>query len=186
MPLPFPNAPAATDFLSVSQGQIQANFQALNNVVAGLFDQIGAATPTAATQLALCNLNLGGTPQLYLVRQGSSAAHPISVGSWANPGYAYMTAGNPAGGQFMIKFGTGTIAAGNLFVDIAYPAPNFTQFPYVQVTAWNPNPVPAAPLYPSLIIDNGGAINGRLTLRVKIQVASTVNIPFHFMAIGIV
>jgi len=106
MPLPYPNIPAAGDFLSVSQAQIQGNFVALNNVVDGVFDQVGAAPATAATQLALVNLNVGGVPQLHLTRQSSGATIPITrYTAGANQGFYYLPSG------LLVKYGRRILSA---------------------------------------------------------------------------
>jgi len=99
------NIPQANDQLSQSQNQILQNFQALAPCVGGIFVQQGAALGTAATELAIYNLNLGGVPQLYLRKQGGGTQVPFTVIS--NTGANY-TAILPSG--IVIKFGTFAMA----------------------------------------------------------------------------
>lgn len=72
--------PQATDQLSVSQGQLLGNFQALNffgNGI-GIFNQQGSDPITSATQLGLyVKLGIDSNPQFFIERELGSLLTPL-------------------------------------------------------------------------------------------------------------
>ena len=126
------NIPQPTDQLSVSQGQLLGDIQALAPCVGGIFTQQGAAPAVAATQVALVDLADGaGAPQLYLVRGNTGTTQNITGFLPAAIGYSFLPSG------MIMKWGTGIITGGPLVVnyDITYP---FTHVYSVLITQARP------------------------------------------------
>jgi hypothetical protein len=112
-----PNIPAATDQLSVSQGDLQGNFQALNTAVGvdhylpgvandGKHKQVTlpvqSPVPTfAAGEVGVYNFldPVSGVNQLYVTFQDGTNA-PISASKGATDGYTYLPSG------LLIKWGS--------------------------------------------------------------------------------
>jgi hypothetical protein len=114
--------PQANDQLSISQGQLLGNFEAIAPLVGGIFAvQAAAGLGTAATELAIYNRNDGlGVPQLYFRRQGiapGGADIPFTVVS--NTG-AHYTAILPSG--IIVKFWRGAVGPGTNDFNLAYDA----------------------------------------------------------------
>ena len=111
----LPSIPSGADIPSMSQSQIQTNFQQLENVfgadhyawdyattlLRGLHQQVtlpqlAAAPATTSTQLAVYTKSDGTSPQLFVRRKSSgteiqmtAAQNPVV----ANPGYTFLPGG---------------------------------------------------------------------------------------------
>ena len=98
------NKPEATDKLSVSQGDIQGNFIAIDTYFgvdhadfgdadAGhhYFNQGAAPTASVATQVGIYAAALGGSPELYINKTASQI--PFTKAVEAGTGYTYLPSG---------------------------------------------------------------------------------------------
>jgi len=174
------NIPAATDALSQSQGQIQANFLALAPCVGGLFANQGGTPGTTATQIALTNINDGGgSPQLWIQMPNNAVIFPITASN-NTLNYTLLPSG------FCIKFGAGAVPAGaGTFVDLTYDASYpFTRTPIVMLTPQLNGGIPPANWYP-ILIRTTGFVNDLIQLRVyRGPTIDTTQVPFTYMAIG--
>jgi hypothetical protein len=100
-----PNIPQPTDQISVSQGQILNNFQALNPFILGIFDLPPQATPPTFTagDIGLYSMipaaaPLTGINELFVTYADGSSL-PITAALFSNTGYAYLPSG------ILIKWG---------------------------------------------------------------------------------
>lgn len=114
------NKPEATDQLSQSQADLQANFQSnktsfdINHVTFDIANTgmhkmvqmpVQAAAPAAvAGQVDFYNLAVGGTNELY-VQKSDGTRVPITRSTQAVTGYCYLPCG------LIMKWGTGTVGA---------------------------------------------------------------------------
>ena len=166
------NIPQASDAISVSQGQILANFQALAPCVGGIFANQAANLSTGPTDIALFNKVVDGIQALCIRDSNNGNIFPLT--DWMpNPsGYAFLPSG------LIVKFGNGTTNAGGtttLAYNVTYP---FTALLNVQfslsMNAPVPNPAPWA------FVNAGNPLP--LT---QIQLLNSANvINFYYFAIG--
>lgn len=178
MPLPFPNIPQPTDFLSVSQDQIRQNFVSLDSVVGGVYDQQGAAPATAATQLALFSMAGLGGPQLFLRRQNSTGL--VSLTDYIMTGGAVLHGFTMLPSGLCLKFGSGNTVAAPGFGDITYDATHpFIANPIVLVSTL------VGSVNYSAVVSRGAAPNNLTTLRVyNCPVTLNHGVQFIYYAIG--
>jgi hypothetical protein len=137
MPVFLPNIPASGDQKSVSQGQIQGNFQVLGSMVNGINNSIllerqtVAPTPTA-TQVGLYNLVSGVTNTLMVKNGVGTPVDILTAGKNANgwcalPCGLYMVWGT-------VNVGHGAVASYTFSTSAGFPG--FSGIPYfVQATA---------------------------------------------------
>ncbi len=97
--------PKATDVMSASQSQIQANFAALNSVGNGfmLFDQQATSPATSATQFGMYVESSGGSPVLFVQEPSAIVGDPgvnltgmltaLGSGTIAAPGWCFLSSG---------------------------------------------------------------------------------------------
>lgn len=104
-----PNIPQPTDQISVSQGQILNNFQALNPFILGIFDLPPQATPPTfpSPDVGLYSMvsTLTGNDELFITKQlpGPITSTVQATAAFFNPnGWTYLPSG------ILLKWGTGS------------------------------------------------------------------------------
>lgn len=124
--------PQANDQISVSQGQILANFQFLNTIASGIFDApaqltvpvIAAGDVALYAKVPAAPFPLTGTNELFLVKS-SGAAFPLTAqGITGGVSWCYLPSG------LIMKWGQFTATGTQQFVyPVAANVPAFTLTP---------------------------------------------------------
>ena len=133
-----PTKPQAGDAKNISQGDVQGNFLALNNIYNGINNFIilpeQAASPaTAINQMALFTKAVGGVSAMFLRNENSGASVDFTTALKADPGWCQL----PCGIQiFWGNVAVGNFPAGN---PVVFPAGGFSNI-CLSVTATNTMP----------------------------------------------
>lgn len=129
------DVPHATDQINISQGDVQANFQALDPLFNGvtnfatIFTTIAATPTTSASQLSVFAANdSSSVPQLFIGPPSTGTPTNITGSGQATNGWARLPS------KILIKWGT-TTAAVNTLGTITFPVsasvPVFSSIFYV-------------------------------------------------------
>lgn len=179
--------PQATDQISVSQGQILANFQFLNTIATGIFDApvqliapVIPAGSNALYTLVPIVAPLTGKNELFLRNDGIAKNIPITASLQGNTGYSYLPSG------ILIKWGYVAPALPNP-VTITYdPTVAFTTVFSVICQPVSPNPASDPNLY--VTVDQNSVFANTTFCRAwtspRITTGSTA-LQLFYIAIGI-
>lgn len=99
-----PLKPAASDIKKISQGDIQGNFYALDNVYNGInnfikLNEQGAAPATAVSQMALYTKAVAGVSALFLRNENSGTEVDMTTAGKTTTGWFVLPCG------IIVKFG---------------------------------------------------------------------------------
>ena len=128
-----PNIPLATDPVDISQGDIQANFTALDPIFNGINNFIilpiqGSTPTTSASQVSLFSANDGSSnPQLFYGPPSTATAVNLTGSGQATNGWARLPS------KILIKWGTTNVPV-NALTTVSFPAgsiPAFTSIFYL-------------------------------------------------------
>lgn len=143
-----PNIPLATDQLSVSQGQILANFQALGVIVDGLLNlppQGSLPASTGFNQIFAFISSFTGNEEVYIQQSSTGLNIPITASDQIANGWSYLASG------VLLKWGSFAVGGIGLSVPVAF-GPTYTANPWLvlatatpttflgTVNAYNPTP----------------------------------------------
>lgn len=181
-----PDIPNAGDSISVSQGQIKENFQALASLFDGgvqnfvILPQQGSAPSTGAQELALYAKSSAttGTTELFMRRpsDGTETEFTASGSSWTRL---------PSG--ILLKWGTGT-AIGN--TTITFPGGSIPAFSSIFMVLAAPSAANISPTPTVSQLNYTVVVWQRSTTNFKIwgrQLTSNNDaiVPFTYIAIGV-
>lgn len=167
-----PNIPLATDQLSVSQGQILGNFQALGIIVDGLLNlppQGSLPASTGFNQIFAFISSFTGNEEVYIQQSSTGLNIPITASDQIANGWSYLPSG------VLLKWGSSGVGGIGAFIPVAW-GPTYTANPWVVlasaasttfigvVNAYNPTPAG--------FTANGSGISG------------PASVPFQFLIIG--
>ena len=187
------NIPQANNQLSVSQGDLLLNFQAISTYInvnhvdfngadqgKHKFIQLpaqSAAPATLATEMALYTKNVTGVPQLFLRRSNNGTEINLTTSGAATNGWTRLPSG------ILLKWGTIATTTFNLLETIAFPVaasiPVFSAIYSCQVT------VAAAQTDNQVVIMMGLFTVTDVNVFARKLIGGGGVTPFTFFAIGI-
>lgn len=149
----LPNIPAANDIISVSQGQLQTNFQQIDNGVSNgiandhisltnataadrghhaniRFVQQGADPATAVDQIGLYAKDVGGTPRLFIREESNGTIYQLNANnpSLGTTGYTWLPGG------LLLQWGNQSATGAN---PVTFPVAFTTTYQVVGITNAN-------------------------------------------------
>jgi hypothetical protein len=123
-----PNIPLATDQLSVSQGQILQNFQALGPIATGLIDlppQAANPTPTGDNIIFAKTYEVTTEEEVYIQNATSGINYPFTASEpIENQGWTFLPSG------ILLKWGLAAVTGGPNLISLAF-GPVFALNPFI-------------------------------------------------------